>query len=186
MTITNNVFDLSPIMIFDDTSEVVFDNNDILLSFNDSNNSNDSNIEFDCTASEKRLLYLSKGMYNNDTNDKNNDCTDLTNPCTMWSQIQREITSGDIVLIYIDKGSYYASSGIDIDLNNGGGGILFDVKNYVIIGGGAEKTVIEFSDYSDCLFDFDGLKTMPIWWICVKKNVTCQLKTHCNAHTMKL
>ena len=145
MIITNNVFDLSPIMVFDDTSEIVFDNNEILSSFNDSS----IGLIFNCTGSEKRFLYLS----NNGTYDQNNDCTDSTNPCTLWSQIQTEITSGDTV--FIDKGNYHASSGLDIDLNNGGG-ILFDVKNYVIIGSGAEKTVIEFSDDSDVLFDFDA------------------------------
>ena len=142
MTITNNMFDLPPIMIFDNTSEVVFDNNEILLSFND------SMIEFDCASSE-RLLYLSNnGTYNNGSN-----CTDVDNPCTLWSQIQREISSGDTV--FIDKGTYYASSGLDIDLNSGGG-LYFDVQNYAIIGSGLEKTVIEFSDYSDILFYFNG------------------------------
>ena len=76
MTITNNMFNLSPVLIFDDTSEVLFDNNEILLSFNDSK----IELIFNCTGSEKRLLYLS----NNGTYVENNDCTDLTNPCTLW------------------------------------------------------------------------------------------------------
>ena len=95
-------------------------------------------------ATYERLLYL----FNNDTHDSSNDCTDSTNPCTFWYQTS-EITSGDILVI--DKGNFAASISLDIDSND-----EWIFENYTIIGSGADKTVIEFSDKYDALLNFDA------------------------------
>lgn len=93
VVIDNNLFYQYVTIWYDETSEILLENNEIVAIKN----------LVSCRIGATNL-YLSNNYNNKSIANINNDCTDSTNPCKKWGEIIDSIIPNDVV--YIDSGKY--------------------------------------------------------------------------------